>query len=229
VVTEDWIYRMLTPRRGDYMSVPINDEGRKVADAWDLERDNAAGLQCKAFGAAALMRTPTRLQISWQDDYTLKIEADNGTQTRLIKFSSDGVRWPLVKLALAQPRGEPTWQGTSVAEWDALVPRGVFAGVGGRLANPPTYPGKGGLKVLTTGMRAGYLRANGVPYSENTTLTEYFDRLTGPNGDEWLLVNSIVEDPAYLFQPYITSSHFKKEPDASKWRPTPCETPPPAR
>ena len=35
VVTEDWLYRMVTPAKGDYSSVPLNPEGRKVADAWD--------------------------------------------------------------------------------------------------------------------------------------------------------------------------------------------------
>ena len=83
-------------------------------------------------------------------------------------------------------------------------------------------PRYGSLKVITTKMKPGYLRNNGVPYSENATVTEYFDRHKESNGDEWLTVTTLVEDPKYLNQPFITSSHFKKEPDGSKWRPTPC-------
>ena len=71
-------------------------------------------------------------------------------------------------------------------------------------------------------MKAGYLRKNGVPYSENAVLTEYFDRHTETNGDEWFTVTTIVDDSKNLNQPFITSSSFKKEPDAAKWRPTPC-------
>jgi hypothetical protein len=76
-------------------------------------------------------------------------------------------------------------------------------------------------------MRAGYLRKNGVPYSENAVVTEYFDRLSGPGGSEWITVTTIVEDPKYLGEPFITSSQFRREPDGSKWRPTPCEVDPP--
>ena len=223
LVTEDWAYRMLTPAKGDYMSVPTNEAGAAIADAWDLDRDNAAGEQCRAFGAAALMRIPTRLQIAWEDDFTLKIDTDAGTQTRLVHFSSEG-RKPLTTLMLERPSGEPTWQGYSVAEWEN---RGITSGVFARLSRrteDPEAPAGGTLKVVTTGMRSGYLRANGVPYSEDAVLTEYFDRFTAPRGEEWFVVTTIVEDPTYLNQPYITSSHFRKEPDASKWSPTPCET-----
>ena len=74
-------------------------------------------------------------------------------------------------------------------------------------------------------MAPGYLRKNGVPYSEKATLTEYFERFKAPNGDEWLVVTSIVEDSTYLSQPFITSTHFKQEPDAGKWNPTTCGVP----
>jgi len=80
---------------------------------------------------------------------------------------------------------------------------------------------------VTTRMKAGYLRKNGVPYSENTVLTEYFNRHDEPNGDQWIMVTSLIEDPMYLNLPFILSTSFKKEPDASKWHPTPCEIDPP--
>ena len=58
-------------------------------------------------------------------------------------------------------------------------------------------------------------------------LTEYYDTLTHSNGQEWLIVTSVVEDPQYLLQPFVTTTHFKREPDDSRWRPTPCEIVPP--
>jgi hypothetical protein len=204
VVTEDWRYRMVTPAKGDYASVPMTQEARKVADAWDPAKDEAAGNQCKAYGAAGLMREPGRLHITWDNDTTLKIEFDAGTQTRLLHFRG------------AAPQGEQGWQGYSAASWE-LAPGG------GRGPGGPTPQQRGGsLKVITTNMKPGYLRKNGVPYSANAKLTEYFSRTMEPNGDSWLVVTSIVEDPQYLNQPFITSTHFKHETDGSKWNPSAC-------
>src|SRR6478609_3536486 len=76
VVTEDWRWRMQTPAKGDITSIPLNPEGRKTAEAWDPAKDEAAGNQCKAYGAAAIMRVPGRLHITWQDASTLKVEMD---------------------------------------------------------------------------------------------------------------------------------------------------------
>src|SRR5262249_40757498 len=84
VVTEDWRYRMVTPKKGDFASVPLNAEGRKVVEAWDPAKDVASGGGCKAYGAAAVMRVPGRPHGPWQDDTTLKIENDAGQQTRLL-------------------------------------------------------------------------------------------------------------------------------------------------
>jgi hypothetical protein len=44
VVSEDWRHRMTTPRKGDYESLPLNAEGRRVADTWDLAKDNQAAV-----------------------------------------------------------------------------------------------------------------------------------------------------------------------------------------
>ena len=196
VVTEDWRWRMVTPPKGDYISIPLSDEGRRVAFQWDPATDGS----CKAFGAAGLMRMPTRLNITWQGDDVLKVESDAGQQTRLLQFAPKGP-------------GAKSLQGYSVAEWEPL-------GVAG--------PGRGGvlppraLKVVTTNLLEGWLRRNGVPYSDQTTLTEHWDRVAFPNGDVWLTVSQYVNDPKYLTGDYTTSMHFKKEPDGSKWKPTPC-------
>ena len=207
LITEDWRWRMLTPSKGDVTSVPLNPEGRKLAAAWDPAKDEAAGEQCKAYGAPGVMRLPTRLHITWQDDNTLKIETDEGTQTRLLHFG--------VRPAQAPP---PSLQGYSAAEWD--VSRPTFLG----FAPPPSnvkLPGS--LKTTTTSLRPGYLRKNGVPYSGNAVLTEYFTRTNEGNGDTWLILTSVVEDPRYLTGPFLTSDHYKKEADGSKWSPSKCE------
>lgn len=211
VVTEDWRWRMVTPQKGDYASVPLNAEGRKVADGWDLAKDKADGNECRAFGAAGLLRLPLRIHVTWQDDTTLKLEADAGQQTRLFHFGS-----------APKDRGAASWQGFSAAEW-FKQPQTAGLGFGGRGGG-----GAGGnLKVVTTNMKAGYLRKNGVPYSDDAVLTEYFNRHDEPNGDRWIAVTRMVEDPKYLNQPFITSESFKKEADASKWHPTACEVDPP--
>src|SRR2546423_2142947 len=88
LVTEDWRFRMVTPQKGDYASVPLNAEARKIADAWDPAKDEAAGRQCKSYGAPAIMRVPGRLHITWENDTTLKVETDAGTQTRLLHFGN---------------------------------------------------------------------------------------------------------------------------------------------
>jgi hypothetical protein len=217
VVTEDWRWRMVTPPKGDYASVPLNPEGRKAADGWDLSADNAAGNQCRAFGAAGLMRMPMRVRISWQDDSTLKLEADAGQQTRLFRFQAPAPSG-VVTLVSGPPPSERTWQGVSVAQW-FRQPQSRGLGFGGR----GQLQG-GSLRAVTRFMRAGYLRKNGVPYSEDAVLTEAFHRHDEPNGDAWITVTSIVEDPRFLTQPFITSTSFRREADQSKWNPAPCQT-----
>jgi hypothetical protein len=240
VVTEDWRWRMVTPALGDFASVPLNPEGRRLGLTWDPAKDQAAGDACKAYGAPAIMRVPGRLHITWQDDNTLKMDFDAGTQTRILNFDRT-----------KQATGEKTWQGHSIAQWENPPGGGRgAAAVRAQLGNStgPIAPGGGGrgqrggpalassltqggsLKVVTTNFREGYLRKNGVPYSENATITEYFHRLPSePNEDTWLLVITTIEDPRYLSQPLSTSTQFKLERDGSKWAPTSCKTAPPPK
>jgi len=208
IVTEDWRMRMVTPAKGDYASVPLTPEGRRLADQWDPAKDEAAGEQCKAYGAAGVMRQPGRIHITWQDANTLKVETDAGTQTRLFHFG-----------APQAPAGEPSWQGYSVAEWDRPN-QGPGAAGPGALREGAEMGGS--MKVVTTHLRPGYLRKNGVPYSADAVVTEYYTRTNEPNGDSWLIVTTVVEDRKNLNQPFITSTHFKKQADATGWNPTPC-------
>lgn len=191
VITEDWAWRMQTPPKGDYASVPLNEAGVRAADTWDPSLDGS----CRAFGAPALLRQPTRVRIRWSDENTLVLTTDNGRQTRRLRFEP------------ADP-GAPSLQGHSVARW--LTPE--------ESAEDTRWAS---LEVVTTGLTAGWLRPNGVPYSDDAALTEYFDAFAV--GDEaWFAVTTIVDDPAYLTEPFVISSNFKRERDRDLWRPEAC-------
>ena len=105
-IIEDWKYRMVTPSKGVFDAVPLSPEGRKLGDSWDPAKDEAAGEQCRAYGAGGIMRLPGRLRISWQDDTTMKVETDTGTQTRVFHFGD------------TPAPAEATWQGHSIAQWN---------------------------------------------------------------------------------------------------------------
>jgi hypothetical protein len=218
-VTEKWRFRMLVPDKGDYVMVPLNPEGRKVANAWDPARDQASGEACRSYGAAALLQVPGRLHIYWEDDSTLRMDTDSGTQTRLFRFGG-----------APSPNEAPSWQGHSVATWGGSEPRDRRDGFGGPVQDPtgrlvvaPQQLKEADyLRVMTSRMRPGYLQKNGVPYSANATFTEFFNRYE-ENGWSIMVVSTLTEDPTYLQQAHIRSSHFRKLPDTNNgWNPIPC-------
>lgn len=197
LVVDEWRFRV-SPQKGDVPYLPLNAAARQIANTWDPDRDLADGKACKAYGAVGVMQRPGRLHVTWDDDNTIRVDADAGMQTRTFHFG-DG----------QGSKGDSSWQGYSVAQW--VRP-------GGRNAQP-----KGGqLKVVTTNMLPGYVRKNGVPYSANAVLTEYFNRLEGAQGDVYISVTAMLDDPTYLTQPFVRSYQFKRQPDASGWDPTPC-------
>jgi len=214
LVTDDWRWRMIVPPKGDVLYLPVNDAGRRAAEQWDPAKDEASGEACRAYGAGGIMHMPERLRISWESDNALKVETDTGQQTRHFNFGA------------SQPSGEPTWQGYSVAAWE--LP-GAGGGRGGRrgggggagATGTPLRPGSS-MRAVTTRMRPGYYRRNGVPYGANATLTEWFTTITEPDGNTYLLVTNILEDAQYLNAPYVRTVQFKKQTDTSGWNPTPC-------
>src|SRR5215469_11830143 len=194
-VPEDSRFRMFTPPKGDFAGIPLNVDGTKLAKEWDAAKDETSGQQCKSYGAAAIMGIPGRFRITWDNDTTLKIETESGTQTRLLHFNA------------APPQTEaPSWQGYSVAAWDATLKHGKRGG--------------GSLKVTTANLRPGYLRKNGVPYSGKTTVTEYYDLVSEPGAV--LVINTKVEDPTYLAEPFRTSTNLRPQRGTSGWSPSPC-------
>ena len=200
LITQNWRLRMVPPAKGDYIGIPISAAGKKAADAWDQAKDQAAGNQCKAYGAPGLTNLPTHLRMTWQDDHTLRVDTDYGTQTRLLHFGN----W-----TPPEPRRR-SWQGNSVAVWASRR--------GGRGGAPSARY----LRITTADLLSGYLRKNGVPYDENASLLEYVDLFKEPNGAAIIVWTAVVDDSVNLETPYIISSQFTKQPDASAWDPTPC-------
>jgi hypothetical protein len=205
LVTNEWRWRMLAPTKGDYAVLPLNAEGRRIADTWDPARDEASGNQCRSYGAAVIMQVPGRLRIAWEKDDVLRMDIDAGTQTRLFQFGQ------------MAPSDQPTWQGQSAAQWQ------VARGQGREGQGPRSQARNGTLKVVTTRMRPGYLRRNGAPYSGDALVTEYYGRFSD-RGADYLNVTVIVEDPQYLTGPYVRSMQFKREADGSRWNPLPCSS-----
>jgi hypothetical protein len=156
------------------------------------------------------MRLPSRVQISWQDDNTLKLDIDNGMQTRLFHFDQ------------REPQGPRTWQGWSYARWELsgnTERQLVFADARTSLGSVER---EGSLQVDTSHLRAGYLRKNGVPFSEAAFMTEYFSLLTEDDGSQYLVIQTFVEDPEYLSAHFVRTLQFKRERDGSKRQPLPC-------
>jgi len=213
LIVDEWRFRV-TPQKGDIPYLPLNARARELANAWDPDKDKTEGNECRAYGAVGVMQRPGRLHITWQDDNTLKIDTDAGTQTRLLHFGP-----------MAAQAGEPTWQGYSTATWQingrslidtggtGFVPINRVQGTAGR---------SGTLRVVTTNMKPGYIRKNGVPYSDKAVLTESYVLLQGQQNDSYIALTATVEDPTYLTQPFVRTYTFKKMPDGSGWDPTPC-------
>ncbi len=197
IVSEDWRFRMVVPPKGDYPDFNLTPEGKRLADAWDAARDEAERDHCKAYGAPNIMRIPGRFHITWADDYTLKIETDAGTQTRLLRFASPG--GGQVRRVATPTAGSPSRQGTSIAQWE-----------------------RNSLRVDTSNLLPGYLQYNGVPFSGNLKMLEYFDIIHEPGGEVWLIDDSVLTDPVYLARSHKRSTHLRKQPDASGWDPQAC-------
>jgi hypothetical protein len=150
------------------------------------------------------MRLPGRIRVSWENDTTLRIETEAGNQTRRLQF---------IPATEQPPTGSPSVQGVSVAAWEPVGGRGAGARAGD-------------LKVVTRGLAPGYIRKNGVPYSANAVLTEWFDVVTNapPNDNTtYLVIDTEVYDPLYLTQPFVTSTHFRKLPaNGATFNPEAC-------
>lgn len=199
VITQAWRLRMVIPPKGDYLGISLNANAMKIAQTWDPAKEEASGNACKGYGAGIIMQMPERLHITWPDENTLQMEIDAGTQTRMFHFG----KW-------ASAEAKPSWQGETVASWES------------RERDPRRDPKARYLKTITTNLLPGFLRKNGVPYSEKTTVTETYDLFQEPTGEQWMIVTSTIADPTYLSRPLLVTAQFRKQADATGWDPTPC-------
>jgi hypothetical protein len=210
IVTQDWRYRMVVPGPGEYAGIPISLIGKQFADAWSRTADEAAGKQCEAYGAPSIMRVPEQLHVIWLDENTLEVQTDAGKQTRVLHFGPP----PTTTLPASL-------QGYSLARWQ-IAASPLQGQTFGTTTNTTAVPRFGSLKVTTRDLLAGLLRKNGVAYSSQTSMTEYWEMHPAPDGADYLMVVTEVDDPVYLRRPYTPNPIFKREPDGSKWNPTPC-------
>ncbi len=230
LVTEDWRYRMLNAPKGDYYSIPLNAEGKRVADTWDAAKDIAEGKQCMSYGAPNIMREPARLHIAWVNDRVndaaLKVEIDAGKQTRLFLFGATA------------PSGEPALQGISIAQWQ--TPQSIRAATSKISAQDPNTPGFAAASMASPPPPPDTRRLGrnleGGNHSHQARVSAQqrsaVQRERGTHGvlrpsqDQWRRVSgpdASLEDPRYLNAPWVVSNHYRREPDGSKWDPQPCE------
>ncbi len=207
IIVDEWRFRV-SPIKGDILYMPLNGQARQIANAWDPDKDINDGNQCKAYGAVGLMQRPGRLHIAWTDDNTLKVDADAGTQSRMWHFGP-----------APSATGQPSLQGYSTANWEGPGFGRGGRGFGMRTAGPPKTAT---LHVETTDMLPGYLRKNGVPYSDKAVLNEFVNVVDGQKNDSYIVLTGMVNDPVYLTGPFIRTYNFKKESDGKGWDPTPC-------
>ena len=240
VVNQDWRFRMMTPPKGDYERVPLNDAARAVADEFDPalyggENYQTSGIiDCRAYGAANVMRMPTRLRITWVSPNVLRVETDWGEQTRLFHFDPDDlygdIQQDLLMGGVFMSNEPPSLPGYSVAQWErpyqinAPVWQRGPVGRGGGLGTErmdERQPG-GSLAVVTTNLAPGWLRRNGVPYSSRTRVIEHYRTFEDPTGAQWFNITMEIVDPEYLTRPFNLTADFRKEPDGSNWAPHAC-------
>jgi len=207
IVMEDWRWRMALPLIGDFANIPINAAARELGMSWRPEAD--AGNECRAYGAPGIMSEPGRIKISWTNDQELQLDFDAGRQSRTFYFGNS-----------APSAGAPSRQGYSLAKWEA--PRGSGPVTFGLGLSPRGENVSRSLEVVTDNLIPGYLRKNGIPHSDQVTVTEYFDVIEISDGTTWMFVTIIVDDPVYLTEPWVTSMNFKKEVDDSKFNPLDC-------
>ena len=194
VYHEDQPERIPGPSLGDYLGLPITEGARRFAESWDSARLSLPEHQCRVHTVPYIYRGPLRLRI-WEErdpetQRLISIQHRISTFAQLRTIWMDGRPHP-------SPYARHSWMGFSTGrfEGDTLV-------------------------VKTTHIKQNWLRRNGLPQSDQATLTEYFTR-----HGEILTRISIVEDPVSLTEPLIKSENFLRavRPQEPNWV-WPCES-----
>jgi hypothetical protein len=188
---EDWPERLPGPDVADYSGLPINEAARIKADSWEASVQTIPERQCIAHPFPYSLRGPANLKI-WA-------ELDPVSE-RPIAWKVYGTFGRATHTVWMDGRAHPskyaahTFEGFTTGVWEGDM-----------------------LTTYTTHIKMGYLRRNGVPTSDETTVTEHWVR----HGNT-LTAIAIVEDPVYLTEPYIRTSSWVLDPSQQVLA-TPCE------
>jgi glyoxylase-like metal-dependent hydrolase (beta-lactamase superfamily II) len=180
------------PDLGDYLGLPINNAARLFADSWDASRLTLQEHQCRVHVAPYIFHGPLNLRI-WEErdpetQQTVAIKQYISTYEQTRTIWMDGRPHP-------SEFAPHTFMGFSTGRWE-----------GGRLV------------VTTTHLKQGWLRRNGVPESDQTTMVEQFIR-----HDKYLTHVAMISDPVYLAEPMVRSTDFSiAAEDTASWL-WPCE------
>jgi len=190
--TWDYLERLPGPELGDYLGLPINNAARLKANSWEASTQTIPERQCIPHGADYLFSRAGFPMRIWTEE-------DPATQ-KIIAIRIRSYAWSVERTIWMDGRPHPskyarhTWQGFSTGQWNGNV-----------------------LTVTTTHLKWNYIRRNGVPRSDEATVTEHFVR----HGD-YLTLLTYIDDPVYLSEPLLRTSGYVLDPQ-QQLEPFPCE------
>ena len=179
---EDWMERWPGPDVGDFTGLPINEDAVARALAYSPSQLALPERQCLYYGPTYTVIGPFGLRI-WSES-----EPVDG---RVISWHMSGAvdKTPRTIWMDGRPHPSPnavkTFRGFSTGRWEGDT-----------------------LIVTTTHMKAGPLRRNGVPHSDQTVMTEFISRY-----DDKLTILAIIDDPVYMEEPHVISRTWQEDAD----------------
>src|SRR5437867_1270199 len=146
VIHEDAQDRTGGPDLGDYTGLPINDAARLRADSWEATMLSLPEWQCRPHPIGYITHGPSTLRIS---------KEVSPVSRQVIAWHAEWLRSqdrPIYMDGRLHPSEDAphTWMGFSTATWEGDM-----------------------LSITTTHLKEGYIRRNGLPISDMTTMSEH--------------------------------------------------------
>ncbi len=189
LIHEDQPERIPGPDIMEYVGLPINEAARLAGMSWDPAQLAMPEFQCRPHPSDYGSRH-SNLRV-WQE---VNPASQQTTAWRTHREWQEPERTiHMEQLERPASYAPHTWQGFSLGTWDGNM-----------------------LNILTTDLKRGYIRRNGIPRSDEGELQEYYIR-----HDEFLTIIAIVKDPVYLTEPFIRTSNYIIDP-ALSIAPYPC-------
>lgn len=168
------------PWAGEYAGVPLSEAGKMRANTWAATQWQLPVWQCRPHPIGYWARSP----------HNILVQPEIDPLTRAVVAFHAQMQESIEDIIWMDGRPHPpanalhTWNGFSTGEWIGDT-----------------------LKVTTTHLKESYLRRNGVVYSDQATMTQYWMR----RGDvlSWIQITS---DPVYLTEPFVRNSEFRLNP-----------------